>query len=356
MSRVIAIKGIAPTLNTVGRIRASKPKPKSGKGAGKSSPFFRFTSQDREFIEQIGRAYGGEPYAWDEPKAPGSQWAVETEQRKIDVLIPPNPVYGPLFELWQGKGCERRCDSTQAEYQVDGANGPEMAYHPSCICRDELTGETEEGWLAAGAPLDQMPRACQMVMRVSVILPDLPMAGTWRIDTKSWMSAQKIPAMIQLIEQMQTPGLPAGYLYTQQSESFGGRRKYVEILLGVKNSPNEVAELAAGGGETRVAIGSGDAVLEAGTTAPPTPVNPDDEVVDGEVVDDETPVDLSGLPESLAAFKAWMGLQTPRMSQRAVVEVVTGVYPGTGEFESVNQIFENKKVLAWLINEYQAAL
>ena len=292
MSRITAIASIAPQLNEAGRIRAGIKKTivvRSGPNKGKERTVpaaiqqFRFTSQDRELIDAIAGTYGGTVEAWDEPKAPGIQWQVITEANKIDVLLPPDPLDGPVFELWDGGGRKRRCDLENCEVEVDSPNGPEYQWQQGCLC----DGEYGEPW-----PDDPLlkPRQCKLKMRLQVILPQFALAGAWRIDTGGVLAARKLPAMIQLIQTLQAGGLPAGYLFLQQSKSRGGRREYTEILLGLKASPDQLtAQLGTGSG-TAVAIGSsGQPALEAGE---PTDTggdyhDDDDEPVDGEIVDDD---------------------------------------------------------------------
>src|SRR5690606_27647641 len=103
---------------------------------------------------------------------------------------PPDPLGGtPIYELWGGKGCERRCDGITASTWQRGPEGPEEV-EQDCLC-------VAEGRLS-----------CDVKTRLSVILPEIRFAGTWRLETKSEMAAEELPGMVDFIRSLQDRGLP----------------------------------------------------------------------------------------------------------------------------------------------------
>ena len=72
-----------------GRIRfGERYTARNGKSAMRALTTFRFTSPDRNAIEQIARLYGGEARPWSDPKAsPQNQFEVYTESSRISVML-----------------------------------------------------------------------------------------------------------------------------------------------------------------------------------------------------------------------------------------------------------------------------
>ena len=60
--------------------------------AMKSLDTFRFTSPDKEAIEQIANAHGGSVSSWTPPKSKQQQWEVITTSSEIRVFLPPNSI------------------------------------------------------------------------------------------------------------------------------------------------------------------------------------------------------------------------------------------------------------------------
>lgn len=287
MSRaVVPIGNLSRRLPEAGRIRTGV---KSGK-AMRAIPHFRFTSHDEAALQQIADMYGGEVRSWSDPKAAAGQFEVLTEAPEIRVVLPPDPLGGsPIYELWGGGGCERRCDGMTASILQQGEDGLEPVDVP-CIC-------------AAKGEL-----ACDIKTRLSVILPEVRFAGVWRLDTKSWNAAQELPGMVDMIQQMQSAGLAYATLALKHRRSVAGgqTRKFITPMLGI---PASIEQLAAGHARLgalpegdqpeRLALGAGsseevsgddpptsDASPPASDAAPSSDVVADDEdVVDAEIVE-----------------------------------------------------------------------
>ena len=255
----VPIADLGRRVPEAGRLRIGE---KTTKGAPRAIGTWRFTSHDATALDQIARLYGGTVRPWGDPKAAAGQSEVVTDATEIRVVLPPNPLGdGPMYELWGGGGCERRCNGVTATVMQRGPEGPEPTDVP-CLC------------LAKGA------MQCAVTTRMSVILPEVRFAGVWRLDTKSWNAAQELPGMVDMIHQAQGEGLQYALLSIKprQSVSGGQTRKFMVPVLGLSAS---VEQLAAGG--TRLsALPTAD--LEA--PAIPASVDLDDEIVDAELVDD----------------------------------------------------------------------
>jgi hypothetical protein len=152
----------------VGRIRLGQ---KGAKGAPQKLDRFRFTSSDRTLIEQIASLYGGTPQKWE--GAPiGDQWDVVTDAREIPVIVPPGPYsLSQHMEMWSGGGCVRRCDG-ETETYTGGA----------CICADE----EEPG--------------CKPTTRLSVMLPEFPTIGVWRLESHGKIAASELAGTVDVIQ------------------------------------------------------------------------------------------------------------------------------------------------------------
>lgn len=256
MSGVVPIAQLARRIPEAGRIRIGKKAGNRPTAIGE----FRFTSHDRAALEQIATLYGGTVRAWSDPKAADGQFEVCTDASEIRIVLPPDPLGGsPIYEMWGGGGCERRCDGETAQIMQSGPEGPEPTDTP-CIC--SAKGEM----------------ACKVTTRLAVILPEIRFAGVWRLDTKSMNAAQEIPGMVDMIQAAQSQGMPYATLSIKHRRSVanGQTKKFLVPVLGTAVS---IEELAGGQanlhgitrGETAGELGQGD---------------PDDEVVDAELVDD----------------------------------------------------------------------
>lgn len=297
MRPVVPIANLQRRLPEGGRIRiGEKTATRNGKEAPTKIDTFRFTSPDRESLEQVAVIYGGTVTEWKEPKADPGQFQLRTEATELHIVLPPDPLGGsPIYESWSGGGCDRRCDGISCEVTVKGPDGPERADRP-CLC------------VAAGA------MTCKPKTRLSVILPDVRFTGVWRLDTGSWNAAQELPGMVDLIQSQQTQGLSYGILRLEWRRSVvaGQTNVYAVPVLGV---PLSIEALAAGA--TRLgAIGPAVATPELteggertatdgqalSVEPPPPPSDLDDEVCEAEVVEVVTPDSKPMSPANKARF------------------------------------------------------
>jgi hypothetical protein len=174
----------------LGRIRlGSKSVSKNGKQYPVKLEHWRLTSASKAYLEAAAALYGGTVQAWADAPDEG-YFEVFTESTELRILIPTSlRTVSQSYELWQGGTCERRCDGTYEQY----SGGP-------CLC-------------------DPGARECEPMTRVSVMLPDIPGLGVWRLDTGGWHAATSIPATIELLKQLSAqPWIPAILRLEQRSK------------------------------------------------------------------------------------------------------------------------------------------
>lgn len=289
MSRTpVPIAQLGRRMPTAGRLRAGK---KAKSGAPQKLDTWRATSHDREAVEQIAAIYGGTVTEWSDPKVAAGQYEVVTDAREVRIVLPPDPLGDtPIYELWSGGGCQRRCDGVTCATTVQGPDGGEPG-EVDCIC-------AHKGALA-----------CVVKTRLSVVLPDVKFAGIWRIDTNSEHAARELPGMVEMIATLIGAGqLPYAHLALEQRQK-PGKRFAVPVLRlpttleGLVAGRGQAGALAPGngppanGGEIEAGSAAGGEPLEVSPSAAgardgsnPSPVAPpaaDDDVVDAEVVEDD---------------------------------------------------------------------
>jgi hypothetical protein len=304
---VVPMRSFSMRLPEAGRIRiGTSKKATSRNGKEFDQPVkldrFRFTSSDPVALGQVAELYGGTVLPWTHAKAAAGQFEVTTDAREIRIALPPDPLGNtPIYEMWEGGGCQRRCDGEVCETPAKGADGVELQQIP-CICA------------AKGA------LACKVTTRLSVLLPEIRFVGVWRLDSHGWNAAQELPGMVELIRSLQDRGVVRGLLRVEaRSQVLGGEtRDFMVPVLGV----DESVEALASGASRLNALGTGPGVpaLEAGTEGedqqpsadpngnggtpePASPSDRDNEIVDAEIVgDDRTLADV--LPEGVSPSKA----------------------------------------------------
>lgn len=240
---------------------------------------FRFTSPHKILIEAIAEQFGGTCQQWDDERAAmRNQWEVITTVSEMEVIVPQGGL-SQWYEKWSGGGIERRCDGAECTVAGSGPN-PEPQQVP-CICRAQGTKE------------------CRPTTRYNIILPTIPFLGQWRHETKSEHAVHEIPGMYEMISHLTASNEPVRAMMTlqQRSKMVRGRRQhFAVIVLGILNTPEE---LLAGTGVVRPSLSGGTVApgraLEAGTpVAAPTPSrapDPDDEIVDAEIVEEPEQLD-----------------------------------------------------------------
>ena len=227
-------KDIVPIARNYGRI------PEQGRirlgvkteRAMKSLDTFRFTSPDPGAIEAIAALYGGDMRPWSDKRAtPKEQWEVITTTNEIRIFLPQHSI-DVWYEEWSGGGLLRRCDGIEAQVEVKTPDGTDIDIVP-CHC----AGLVENG--------KQM--MCRPYTRLSVILPEIRFGGTWRLESKGWNASKELPAMAQVIAQMQTIGIVEGKLSLEKRTKISGgqTRHFVVPRLSTDTSPLEIMSGAA---------------------------------------------------------------------------------------------------------------
>lgn len=132
---------------------------------------FRLTGTNRAALEAAAAIYGGTVTEW--PGAPTEgQYQVTTDAAEIRVAIPPMPrLCSQFYEMWASGGCTRRCDGET-----------EMLSGEPCKC----------------SPEDDPKDRCKITTRVSVMLPELPGIGLWRLESHGWNAAKTLPGTVAL--------------------------------------------------------------------------------------------------------------------------------------------------------------
>ena len=206
----------------VGRIRIGAKVPTSN---GKTRPaklgVLRFTSRDEVAIRAVAELYGGEPRHWQDAPT-DDQWEVITTSKEIPVAVPPGPqALSQWYELWSGGGCQRRCDGVT-----------EQINDKPCMCGP-----------------DQSRRACKPTTRVSIILPDIPGLGVWRLQSGGWNAAHELGATAELLAAVRASGVivPAVLrLEQRQSVADGKTMQYAVPVLALRHTMRELTGMQSG--------------------------------------------------------------------------------------------------------------
>lgn len=163
----------------IGRIRIGQQVKTAGGGMRPDRlTTFRFTTASRTTAAAIAELYGGEPRPWE------GQFEVITEKSEIGVTVPPrDAVISQWYEMWNKGGCIRRCDSQHERI----SDGPCQCPQPADPADPESVAANarERARLAKLNP----PKACGLITRINVMIPDLPGLGVFRLDTGSFYAA-----------------------------------------------------------------------------------------------------------------------------------------------------------------------
>lgn len=183
-------------LREVGRVRIGQQVvSQNGKRRPSKLDTFRLTSRDPRVIEAAASEWGGDVAPWDD--APdGRQWQVVTSAVDLPCLVPPSDMaFSQSYEQWTAGGCRVRCDSRW-----------DSVRDSACHC-------------------DPTNRECDIHTRLSVMLPDLPGVGVWRLDTQGYYAAVELGGVVELCLAQAGRGvmLPARLRLEQRSVKRPGR-------------------------------------------------------------------------------------------------------------------------------------
>lgn len=234
----LMLEGLRPKVNEIGRIRLGE-RDAARNNAPKSLSTFRLTSYDKGVLDAAQAIYGGTVRPWTDAPDPG-MFQLITTVAAIDILIPRSlQNVTQAYELWTGGACQRRCDGRLCVL-------PEQDVVP-CICQAD--GKT-------GAERD-----CEVITRLSVILPRLPGLGVWRLDTGGWHAATTIPSTLDLLMALDPRSMVPATLRAVQRSSKGvenGRTVTHRFVVPVLDAPGiTIGQLVEGAGNDAAQIGDG---------------------------------------------------------------------------------------------------
>ena len=155
---------------------------------------WRLTSRDSSRLDAAAELYGGSVSPWED--RPG-EFELFTTTAELPILLLPGQTLSQWYELWSAGGCARRCDGDRDVI----SEGP-------CIC-DQETGD----------------RACKPTTRLSVMLPDVPGLGCWRLESHGYYAAVELAGTAAMLEQATARGqlLPARLRIDQRAKVEGGK-------------------------------------------------------------------------------------------------------------------------------------
>lgn len=184
----------------IGRVRLGEKETTTVKGGRTierpvKGETLRFTSNDRLPLEALSSQLGGEVSAWPD----GEQaWQLTSESDSVAVYLPPDPI-DTAYERWGAGGIQRRCDGERCLTPVADNEGGHME-ESACLCISEGS--------RPGDRTDVKHRgACQVTVRLRLVLPDVPGLGVWICTSHSWYAALELPGQLGLLQSVSGAGL-----------------------------------------------------------------------------------------------------------------------------------------------------
>jgi hypothetical protein len=189
------IRTLPKKLTELGRIRiGDREKNKNGTGTHQHKlDYFRLTSANPSLLHFAAAMYGGEVQPWVGEGAPvddhgrPAHYEVYTTVNALDVLIPTFSAISINYEEWSGDGCRRRCDGNT----ILDCPLQEALIGTACICPSD---DRERTRLAATG------KACRRILRLNVLLPDLPGIGTWRLQTQGDNATAELQGTLDMLQ------------------------------------------------------------------------------------------------------------------------------------------------------------
>lgn len=223
------IKTMPSRYPIIGRIRlGEKTTTKSGREAPKKGETLRFTCDDEVTLKAIASQLGGEIEPWEK----GEQaFQLTSESAFVNVFLPVDPI-DTSYERWGSGGCQRRCDGERCVYPQMSGDGGHLA-EDDCLCINE--------GLTPGDRNDIKDGACQVTVRLRLVLPDVPGIGAWLCTSHSKYAAMELPGQVNLLDAMRERGqlVPAEFGIEQRSEKKAWekyKRDYIVPVLRVRAS------------------------------------------------------------------------------------------------------------------------
>lgn len=189
------IRNLPKKMTELGRIRIGDREPNSsGRGTHPHKlGVFRLTAPNPSLLHFAASTYGGDVRPWVGEGAPKddherpTQFELYTTANAMDVLIPTFSAVSVDFEQWSAGGCQRRCTGEE----ITHCPLQEALIGTACTCPAD---EQERGEMA------KTGKACARILRLNVILPDLPGMGTWRLETKGYYATAELLGTLDMLQ------------------------------------------------------------------------------------------------------------------------------------------------------------
>ena len=198
---------------------------------------WRVTTKDERAIHVIAGLYGGVPQKWEERP---DEFELFTESETLNILLPPDALF-TAYEAWGSGGNKRRCDGETCTVPIQDPEGGHLEEVPCwCLAKGLVPGESKD--------------ACNVTVRLKVVMPDVPGLGTWMFTSGSQYAAMELPFRVDAIEavrqrsdQMVPCDLTLDYREEKRAyEKF--TRKYSVPVITVHQSMVELAASLQGPG------------------------------------------------------------------------------------------------------------
>lgn len=211
-------------LPVVGQIRIGE---KNERGFPYTTETFRLTSQNRDLLEEAKAIYGGEVAEW--PSVPNS-YILRTTTRTLKAIFNLTPTIGgdcqsmrTYYEKHTQAGMERRCDGQQCELRQD-----KTASMVPCLCGEDVGTDPK--------------KFCSLVVRVSVVLPQLQTSGNWVLATHSANFLDEWTAFADMCRQLvATPLIPVLLQMTSRESKMPGEKPKQFTVVSPMVDPDPVS-------------------------------------------------------------------------------------------------------------------
>jgi Recombination directionality factor-like len=182
-------------LQELGRIRLGDQVPLPNKTGTRPRRLdaFRLTSTNKPRLEAAATLWGGTVRKWEDATSEKS-WELYTDKDTLPVVVPPFHALSQANEIWQGSECRLRCDG---ETILTCVKDERRVGQPCACAKFSLKERLEKA---------KKGEACQTMTRLSLILPDLPGVGVWRLDTGSYYAGMELQGNTALLEQASAEG------------------------------------------------------------------------------------------------------------------------------------------------------
>lgn len=196
---------------------------------------FKLTSADRQAVDAAAALYGGQVEPFND-----GEYGVVTDAVALNVILVPGEMgWSQWREMWGNKVCHRRCDGVRETI----SDGP-------CQCPAD---PAERAAQAANG------RACKDTTRLSVMLPDLPGLGLWRLESHGFYAATELAGTIAILSMLAPGTLVRGRLLAAQREvvrlDAEGKPRTNKFVVPVLDLPDvRLSELVAPDGGVGVQI------------------------------------------------------------------------------------------------------